>query len=188
MEGGSQVCVISFSELGRMSQHSRTHAVQSRVSVLLISFSKHVVTLILQKCSFLSIMMSKNTIDTFVQESVNDFWTIRNRPFSQSFCLYRWAAEQRILAHKSEQPTAGCIAIFLLYKHGGIATNLNLWNPWGMLLICQNAIRAHLVAFFCFPTGSLGAPAFVKLSYCILFVGCTLFWWYNVGLNNFSLS
>ena len=43
--------------------------------------------------------------------------------------------KQCILAHKSEQPTAGCIAIFHKYccyiKHGGIITNLNLWNPWG---------------------------------------------------------
>ena len=47
----------------------------------------------------------------------------------------QWAAEQRILAHKSEQPTAGCIAIFHKYvcyiKQGGIITNLNLWNPRG---------------------------------------------------------
>ena len=38
--------------------------------------------------------------------------------------------EQRILAQQSEQPTAGCIAIFHKYccyiKHGGIITNLNL--------------------------------------------------------------
>ena len=42
-----------------------------------------------------------------------------------------------------EQWTASCKAIFLEYrcyiKHGGIITNLYLWNPWGMLLICWNA-------------------------------------------------
>ena len=61
--------------------------------------------------------------------------TISHRTFSQLFFLYWWAAEQRILAHQSEQPTAGCRAIFHKYvcyiKHGGIITNLNLWNPWG---------------------------------------------------------
>ena len=50
--------------------------------------------------------------------------------------------EQRILTHKSEQPPAGCIAIFHKYscniKHGGIITNLTLWNPWGILLISQS--------------------------------------------------
>ena len=43
--------------------------------------------------------------------------------------------EQSILAHKSEQPTAGCISMFDKYccyiKLGGIITNLALWNPWG---------------------------------------------------------
>ena len=43
--------------------------------------------------------------------------------------------EQRISAHKSEQPTAGGIAIFHKYccyiKHGDIVTNLTLWNLWG---------------------------------------------------------
>ena len=43
--------------------------------------------------------------------------------------------EQYILAYKSEQPTAGCLAIFHKYcwyiKHGSIITNLTLWNPWG---------------------------------------------------------
>ena len=57
-----------------------------------------------------------------------------NRPLSQLFFLYRWAAEKRILP-QSEQPTAGCIVIFHKYvcykKHVGIMTNLNLWNPWG---------------------------------------------------------
>ena len=41
---------------------------------------------------------------------------------------------QRILTHKSEQSTTGCIATFHKYccylKRGGIITNLNLWNPW----------------------------------------------------------
>ena len=43
-------------------------------------------------------------------------------------------SEQCVLAHKSEQPTAGCIAIFHKYrcyiKHY-IITNLTLWNPLG---------------------------------------------------------
>ena len=43
--------------------------------------------------------------------------------------------EQHILAHKSEQPSAGWIAIFHKYccyiKLGGIITNLNLWNFFG---------------------------------------------------------
>ena len=37
------------------------------------------------------------------------------RPFSQSFFLQRWAAKQRIIAHKPEHPTAGCIATFHNY-------------------------------------------------------------------------
>ena len=59
-----------------------------------------------------------------------------------------------LLAHKSEQPTAGWIPIFHKYKRGAIIrkTNLNLRlytykvvSVWiyeifgGMLLICQNA-------------------------------------------------
>ena len=63
--------------------------------------------------------------------------------FQDYFSLSGEQPEQRILVHKSEQPTASCIAIFHKYwwyiKHGGIITNLNPWNPWGMLLICQNA-------------------------------------------------
>ena len=98
--------------------------------------------------------------------------------------------EQRILAYKSEQLTAGCIATFDEYccyiKHGGI-TNLTLWNPWGMLLMCQNAtirirgafIRIYYVSRLKHMTplavcsslplvrgGPLGVPAFVKLLYC----------------------
>ena len=42
--------------------------------------------------------------------------------------------EQRILAYKSEQPTAGCMEIFHKYccyiKHGGIITHLTSWNTW----------------------------------------------------------
>ena len=45
--------------------------------------------------------------------------------------------EQSILAHKSEQPTAGWIGIFHKYfcymKHVGIVTNLILLNPYGYI-------------------------------------------------------
>ena len=67
-----------------------------------------------------------------------------NRPFSQLSSSSGEHAEQRILAHKSEQPTVGCIGIFHKYggyiKHGGIITNLNLWIPWGNVSVCQNAM------------------------------------------------
>ena len=64
---------------------------------------------------------------------------------------------QRILAHKSEQPTADCIAIFHKYccciKHGGIMTNLNLWNPCGYvtdmpkstMCVCGAWIRIYVL-------------------------------------------
>ena len=104
-------------------------------------------------------------------------------------------SEQRILAHKSEQPIAGSIAIFHKFfcyiKHGGtcIITNLNLWNPWGHVTNMskchgagvwssdKNILRfmfkniKHL--WWCvlvirwFATGRLGAPAFVRLAYNI---------------------
>ena len=45
--------------------------------------------------------------------------------------------EQCILAHKSEQPTAGDMAIF--HKYWLYIKHENPWNPWGMLLIYQNA-------------------------------------------------
>ena len=48
--------------------------------------------------------------------------------FPNSFSPSSEQPEQHILAHKPEQPTSG----FICYtKHGGIITNLNLWNPWG---------------------------------------------------------
>ena len=58
--------------------------------------------------------------------------------FHNSFSHTSKQPEQHILAHKPEQPTAGCIAIFHKYccyiKHGGIITNLILWNPWGYVI------------------------------------------------------
>ena len=58
-------------------------------------------------------------------------------PFSLS-------SEQPNNAFKSEQPTAGCIAIFHKYncniKYGGIITILTLWNSWGYVTdISHNA-------------------------------------------------
>ena len=62
--------------------------------------------------------------------------------FHNSFFPGGEQLEQHIFAYKSEQPTIACIAIFYKYcfyiKHGDIVTNLTLWNPWGMSLICQN--------------------------------------------------
>ena len=56
--------------------------------------------------------------------------------FHNSFCPSSEQPKQHILAYKSEQSTASCIAIFHKYccyiKHGGIITNLTLWNPWGV--------------------------------------------------------
>ena len=52
----------------------------------------------------------------------------RNSPVSQLFFPCGEQPEYCLLAHKSEQPTAGCIAIF---HKTCIITNLDLWNPWG---------------------------------------------------------
>ena len=82
------------------------------------------------------------------------------------------------------------LAIFHKYccyiKHGGILTNLNLWSPWRVLLICESAtvrvcdawIRIYYVlcskhiaplAVWSGRTlvrdGPLGAPVFVRLAY-----------------------
>ena len=96
--------------------------------------------------------------------------------------------EQRTSAHKSEQSTAGCMAIFHKYcryiKHGGIITNLNLWNPWGYVTgvsKCQGVKHgleyitfyfqkhiAPLAALFWSPAWSPRAargPTFVKVAY-----------------------
>ena len=99
-----------------------------------------------------------------------------NRAFSQLSFLQWWPAEQLILANKSEQPTASCIAIFHKYvcyvKHRGITTNLTMKS----LGVCYWYIKmpqcgcvehgleyttfyvqkhiAHLAALFWFPAGS----------------------------------
>ena len=58
-----------------------------------------------------------------------------NSPVSQLFSLSGEQPEQRTLAYKSQQPTAGCISIFHKYccytKHGGIMITLTLWNSLG---------------------------------------------------------
>ena len=58
-----------------------------------------------------------------------------NSPVSQLSFPNGEQPEQRISALKSEQPTAGCIAILHKYrfymKLGGVITDWNLWNPWG---------------------------------------------------------
>ena len=60
-----------------------------------------------------------------------------NSTVSQLFSPSCEQPEQRILAHMTEQPTTGCIAIFHKYccytKHGGIITKLNIWNHWGVI-------------------------------------------------------
>ena len=67
-----------------------------------------------------------------------------NIPFSQLLSPSGEKLEQRIRAFKSEQPTAGCMAIFHKYccyiKHGGIITNLTLQNPWGFA--CRSKYHA----------------------------------------------
>ena len=64
----------------------------------------------------------------------------RNSPVSQLFFPSDEQPDQCISAHKSKQPTAGCIAIFNKYccyiKHRGISSYGILG---GMSLICQNA-------------------------------------------------
>ena len=54
--------------------------------------------------------------------------------FCVLFCKDAWKEIVQNFGHKSEQLTAGCIAIFHKYvvykKHGGIMTNLTLENPW----------------------------------------------------------
>ena len=66
-----------------------------------------------------------------------------NCPVSQSFSPSLEQPEQHN-AHKSEQPTASCIATFHKYpcfiNHWGIAINLKIYEIlWCMLLIYQNA-------------------------------------------------
>ena len=95
------------------------------------------------------------------------------------------------VAHKSEQPTAGCIAIFHEYccyiKHGGIITNLTKWNPWGYVTDMSMRLYGAWVKYIMFYvqkrmtpspvcSGSplvrdklLGAPTFVRLVYYMTF-------------------
>ena len=101
--------------------------------------------------------------------------------------------EQRAIAYKqnNQLPVAlHCIGHkYCCYtKYGGIIAKLTLWNPWGILLICQNAtvrvcgawfqifsfyVQNHIApiaALFWTPLvcdGPLGAPAFLKLAYWI---------------------
>ena len=110
--------------------------------------------------------------------------------FHNSFSPSGEQPEQRILAYKSEQPTAGCIVIFHKYycyiKYGGIITNLTMKSLVGWLLIGQSTtmwvygawIRLYYV--LCLKTYSktplgalfwtplvhnrlLGVPVFVRL-------------------------
>ena len=64
-----------------------------------------------------------------------------NSPVSQLFLPWWWAPRTTYISSEV-RTAAGCIAIFQKYccyiKHGSIITNLTLWNPWGILLICQN--------------------------------------------------
>ena len=92
---------------------------KSQILQILTSF------LLFRLCLFTHYICITNNVD----------WPMRrnncqvNRPFSQLFFFCRWAAEQCILAHKSE-PIAGCIAIFhnhvCYIKHGAIITNLTM--------------------------------------------------------------
>ena len=122
---------------------------------------------------------------TWRAESVSMSWWYHNVQyfptilFHNNLSLSGEQPEQRILAHKSEQPTAARTVIFHKYccyiKHRGTTTNLNLQNPWGMLPICQNAaVRVYgawLKINYCSDLFwsvlvRHGAPAFVKLAFC----------------------
>ena len=93
------------------------------------------------------------------------------------------------LAHESEQPTAGYIAIFHKYccyiKHGGITTNFSWWIPWGYVTDMSKChcvehgltydtfyFKKHIAPLVvCSGStlvrdGTLGAPLFVRLAYC----------------------
>ena len=51
------------------------------------------------------------------------------------------SSEKPKTMHISIKPTIGSTSIFhycCYIKHKGIITNLTLWDPWSMLLICQN--------------------------------------------------
>ena len=71
-----------------------------------------------------------------------------NSPVSQLFPRIGEQSEQRILAHKAEQPTTGCKAIFHKYccyiKHSGIIRNLTLWNPWGYVTYMSKCCNAGI--------------------------------------------
>ena len=101
--------------------------------------------------------------------------------------------EQHLQTYKSEQPTAGCMAIFHKYfcyiKHRGIITNLTLRNLWGHCLYVKIPccgymehgleyitfyVHKHMTSLaICsgFPLvrdGPIRAPWFVISAYCIL--------------------
>ena len=63
--------------------------------------------------------------------------TGHDSPVSQLFSPSGEQPGQRILAHKSEQTTAGYLTIFHKFccfiKRVGITTNLTLWNPWSYI-------------------------------------------------------
>ena len=109
--------------------------------------------------------------------------------------------EQRILAHKSEQPTASCMGIFHKYcchiKHGGIIINLILWNPWevyywyikmpqcrymdGLVYIMFYVKKHKALLAICYNPllvcdKLLWVPTFVRLAYC--WAVC----WYVAGI------
>ena len=132
-----------------------------------------------------------------VKRLTNDY---KNSPVSQSFFPSCEQPEQRILAHKSKQPTAICIAIFHKYcchsKHGGSITNLTQWNPWSMLLIFQDTTmrvygawiriyyvlcpKTHLAVCSGLPLvcgKPIGAPAFVRRAYCVVCLVLTTRHW-----------
>ena len=75
-----------------------------------------------------------STIDGCISIHYFIYYYKPNRPVSQLFSSSSEQPEQGVLAYKSEQQTAGCIAIFDKYfcyiKHGDIITNLTLWNHY----------------------------------------------------------
>ena len=102
---------------------------------------------------------------------------------SQTMHISSWVRTTNCLLYSN-------ISYVCYINHGGIITNLNLWNDWGMLLICQNATMRVFGAWIgtymyilCFMfkniqhfwwqcsgsplirDGPLGAPAFVKLPF-----------------------
>ena len=112
-------------------------------------------------------------------------------PFHNNLFISGEQPEQRKLSHTLKQQTDDCRAIFHKYfchtKHGGIVTNLTLWNLWGhitdilkiqqcgymehglkyFVLYVQKHI-AHRVVWYNFPLvrdTPLRAPAVVRVIY-----------------------